>query len=153
MTITNGKTQPPMHLADVTVKAVDSIGEHAAKEIESAAAEIRSGADIVAQSLEDLAHTIREHTIRASEQVSQYVTMTTHTLGIVRELRERVIAKGQGIIDGGESRGGGADSGDTDQTRREEESTISGAGSVPQRTRQSKPDADSVPGGRTPGAH
>jgi methyl-accepting chemotaxis protein len=84
----------PLHLANVTIAAVDQIGEHAAKEIDEAAEALRKGAEEVANTLEELSAAIREHTIKASEQVAEFVKRSTHTLGIVRELQEKVFNVG-----------------------------------------------------------
>jgi hypothetical protein len=104
----------PLKLADVTVAAVDQIGDHASKEIDRAAEEVRKGAEEVAQALEELSAAIREHTIKASQEVAEFVRKSTHTVGIVRELQEKVF--GVGGVDGSEhkfDRTNGADNSET----------------------------------------
>lgn len=81
----------PLRLADVTVAAVDQIGSHAAKEIEAAAEAIRKGAEEVAKSLDELSSAIREHSIKASEQVAEFIKRTTHTLETVRGLQAKLL--------------------------------------------------------------
>ena len=147
MSSNNGKAPP--HLNDITVQAVDKIGGHAAEQIEQAATDIRAEADVVARGLEDLAAAIREHTIKASEQVSTFVTKTTHTLGIVRELQAKMKATG----DGSESRDSGADRQNIDRPHGEEKGESLGARHVPQRQGQSKPNGDAGASRLPTGAH
>jgi ABC-type transporter Mla subunit MlaD len=82
--------QNSLHLADVTVKAVDQIGEHAAKEVEALAAELRKEAESVALLLDDLAAAMREHSIQASQQVAVFVKKTTHMAEVVRGLEVKL---------------------------------------------------------------
>jgi|SRR6516162_6512072 hypothetical protein len=84
----NGKTT--LHLADVTVKAVDQIGEHAAKEIEALADELRKESESVVMLLGDLAAAMREHSIQASAQVAEFVKKTTHMAEVVRGLEAKL---------------------------------------------------------------
>jgi len=84
-----------LHLANITVKAVDQIGEHAAKEIETLAQELRREAELVTTLLEDLAAAMREHSNQASQQVAEFVKKTTHTAEVVRGLEAKLKAPGE----------------------------------------------------------
>ena len=149
MNITNGSEKAiPAQIADVTIQAVDQIGDHAAKQIEKAAEDLIKNAEAVAHELKELAHAIREHTIKASEQVAVFTQKATHTVGVVKELQERING-----TDGSKPRSSGADSRNLDQTHRAGEVQKAGTGSVPQGQGQSKPDANPTPNSRISGTH
>jgi hypothetical protein len=87
------KYQPqsdPIQLAGVTVEAVDRIGVQAADEIDSAAQQVRDGAEEIARKLEYLANAIREHTKLASQSVAEYVTKTTEVMTTIRGLQDKL---------------------------------------------------------------
>lgn len=76
----------PLMIGQITIRAVDQIGAHAATEIEEAAAQIREGAEEVAGRLEQLAEAIRSHSKIASEHTAAFVNRTTQVLETVRAL-------------------------------------------------------------------
>ena len=84
-----------LHLADVTIRAVDQIGENAAKEVEALADELRKEAESVAVLLDDLATAMRAHSIQASQHVAEFVGKTKHMAEVVRGLEEKLKATGE----------------------------------------------------------
>ena len=132
-------------IANVTIQAVDEIGEHTAKQIEKTAEDLVKNADAVANELKELAHAIREHTIKASEQVALFAQKSTHTVEVIRKLQERING-----TDGSKPRVSTADSRNPNQTHRAGEVQKAGAGNVPQGQGQSKPDADPTSNSRIP---
>lgn len=79
----------PLRLAGVTLKAVDEIGDRAAAEISEAAKTLRTGADMVASNLEQLADAILAHTKEAGSHVQEFLDHAEQVLTTVRALQAR----------------------------------------------------------------
>jgi predicted transcriptional regulator len=85
---TGRPTTDPLHLAPVTLKAVEEVGARAAAEIRETAESIRQDADAVAQNLEQLAAAITEHTREAGDHVSKFLARTKTVVETVRGLQQ-----------------------------------------------------------------
>jgi methyl-accepting chemotaxis protein len=92
----------PLTIGQITIRAVDQIGAHAATEIEDAAAQIREGAEEVASRLEQLAEAIRSHSKIASEHTAAFVNRTTQVLETVRALGAKLESPANGATREGE---------------------------------------------------
>lgn len=101
-------------IAEVTLKAVDQIGEAAAKEIEALAANILQDAEDLASQLTDLAGTMRQHTITAAGMVADFVKRSATTTSLIRDLEER-LRTDMGIENGGKPEGSRNNGEDTAQ--------------------------------------
>ncbi len=80
----------PARLASATIQGVDRIGEAAAEEIDSTAAEIIRGAAEIAEKLGELAEAIRGHSRIAHEQVAAFCDKATFLLDTLPNLRGRL---------------------------------------------------------------
>jgi hypothetical protein len=87
------RTADPIALANVTVQAVDQIGDAAAKEIIATAEALQDGASKIALKLRDLAEAMRAHTRLASDHVAEFCNKATAAVEMVRELEQRLDGK------------------------------------------------------------
>lgn len=83
----------PVRLADITIRAVDTICNATAEEIDATAEEVIKSAEVVANNLRKLASAIREHGTVAAEHLSGYVNKTTNVLEGVRALQKTMNGK------------------------------------------------------------
>jgi methyl-accepting chemotaxis protein len=81
-------------LANVTIQAVDQLGNATSEEIERTADEIMRGAAEIADKLRELADAIKQHAQIASEQVAGFCGKATSVFESVIELRENLLANG-----------------------------------------------------------
>ena len=84
----------PLRLANVTIQAVDQLGNATSEEIERTADEIMRGAAEIADKLRELADAIKQHAQIASEQVAGFCGKATSVFESVIELRENLLADG-----------------------------------------------------------
>ncbi len=83
----------PGGISEVTVAAVDQIGDATSEQIRHTAATIRADAEKIAGTLDQLALAFDEHTRIASEKVSEFCLKMASARAMVRSLETEIGAK------------------------------------------------------------
>ncbi|MDB5612102.1 MAG: hypothetical protein JWP25_9002 [Bradyrhizobium sp.] len=95
----------PVRLAGITVRAVDKIGEAAAKEIDDTADAFETQAKTISDKLRELANAMREHTVVANTHVAEFGEKANSVVDLIRDLEVKLgggtIAQAAAAIDDG----------------------------------------------------
>lgn len=89
-TISVISVEDPKKVSKLTVGAVDTMGESAAKDVESVGMALVLKAKEIADNLQDLANAIRQHTREAASHVDAYCQKATEVMETVRVLDVRL---------------------------------------------------------------
>jgi uncharacterized membrane protein YqiK len=95
---------PQPDITEMTIQAVDEIGETAAIKIEAAAdafeRKAKADAERIANNMRQLAETIREHGKVASAHIKTHCDRSEDVGATVKELAERIAPKPKAIVNG-----------------------------------------------------
>jgi hypothetical protein len=86
-------SEPTTDIAVITVAAVDEIGARSADQIEAAAAAVEEAGKALGAKLRSLATAMRDHTRRASQEVSEFSLLAASASDTVRGIEKQITDK------------------------------------------------------------